>query len=128
RGWAATTMPFSERATFIRRTAYHRCRGRRKQFGVASARIPDRIGTVVEESGERGDMETTLNRISFHQLTEEQLVALLHTEEDRLTRDIVDEFVGRGERMIWRLTELCRDERSWTQSGPASWAPVHATF
>lgn len=73
-------------------------------------------------------METTLSRISFHQLTEEQLVSLLHTEEDRLTRDIVDEFVGRGERMIWRLTELCRDERSWTQSGPASWAPVHATF
>jgi len=73
-------------------------------------------------------METTLSRISFHQFTEEQLVSLLHTEEDRLTRDIVDEFVARGEKMIWRLTQLCREESSWMQTGPAFWAPVHATF
>jgi hypothetical protein len=73
-------------------------------------------------------METTLSGISFHQLTEEQMIDLLHAEEDRLSRDVVDEFVARGERMIWRLTELCRNENSWTQGGPASWAPVHATF
>jgi len=73
-------------------------------------------------------METTVNRISFHQLTEEQLIESLYTQEDRLSRDVVDECVARGERMIWRLTELCREERSWTQQGPAFWAPVHATF
>src|SRR5688572_7998404 len=73
-------------------------------------------------------METTLQRVSFHQHTEDQLIELLHTEEDRLAREVVDECVSRGERMIWRLTDLCRDERSWMQSGPASWAPVHATF
>jgi hypothetical protein len=73
-------------------------------------------------------METTLSRISFHQLTEEQLIESLWTAEDRLSREMVDEFVGRGERMIWRLTDLCRDERSWTEPGAASWAPVHATF
>src|SRR6185295_6025874 len=73
-------------------------------------------------------METTVNRISFHQLTEEQLIESLYTQEDRLSRDVVAECVARGERMIWRLTELCREERSWTQQGPAFWAPVHATI
>ena len=73
-------------------------------------------------------METTLQRISFHQFTDDQLMSLLAAKEDRLPRDVVDEFVVRGERMIWRLTDLCRDERSWTQTGPAFWAPVHATF
>jgi hypothetical protein len=73
-------------------------------------------------------MESTLRGISFHHLTEEQLIELLYTEEDRLTRDVVDECVSRGEPMLWRLTELCREERSWMQTGPAFWAPVHATF
>jgi hypothetical protein len=73
-------------------------------------------------------MEIALSRISFHHLSEEQLIESLWTAEDRLTREVVDEFVSRGERMIWRLTGLCRDEHSWTQEGPASWAPVHATF
>jgi len=73
-------------------------------------------------------METTLRSISFHELTEEQLIELLHTGEDRVTREVVDECVARGERMLWRLTDLCREERSWTQTGPAFWAPVHATF
>jgi hypothetical protein len=73
-------------------------------------------------------MDTTLHGISFHQLTETQLIASLHTEEDRVTRDLVDACVARGERMMWRLTEICRDESSWTQNGAAFWAPVHATF
>jgi hypothetical protein len=73
-------------------------------------------------------MDATFQGISFHQLTDDQLIDSLHTEEDRLTRDTVDAIVSRGERMMWRLTELCRDERSWTRSGPAFWAPVHATF
>ncbi|RPH37732.1 MAG: hypothetical protein EHM91_14680 [Planctomycetota bacterium] len=73
-------------------------------------------------------METTLHRVSFHQHTEDQLIELLHTEEDRVTREVVDECVSRGERMLWRLIDLCREERSWMQTGPAYWAPVHATF
>src|SRR5262245_51728923 len=73
-------------------------------------------------------MESTLAGISFDQLTEDQLIDLLRISEDTLTRDMVDEFVARGERMVWKLTDLCRDERSWTQGGAAFWAPVHATF
>ena len=73
-------------------------------------------------------MDTTFDRISSHRLTEAQVLELLHQEEDRLERQVVDDALSLGERMIWRLTELCRDERSWTRSGPEFWAPVHATF
>ena len=73
-------------------------------------------------------MGTTLQGISFHHLSESKLLEALHTGEDRLTRDAVDAYVACGERMMWRLTDLCRDERSWAQTGPAFWAPVHATF
>jgi len=73
-------------------------------------------------------MESTLAGISLHRLTEDQLVDFLRTSEDTITRDVVDELVARGERMVWKLTDLCRDERSWTQGGTAFWAPVHATF
>ena len=64
-------------------------------------------------------MDTTYDRISSHRLTEAQLVDLLHSQEDRLERQVVDDGLSLGERAIWRLTDLCRDERSWTQTGSA---------
>ena len=73
-------------------------------------------------------MESTLAGISLHRLTEDQIVDLLRVSEDTLTRELVDECVARGERMVWKLTDLCREERSWTQAGSAFWAPIHATF
>lgn len=73
-------------------------------------------------------MDTTYDRISSHRLSEAQLVDLLHTEEDRLERRVVDDGLSLGERMIWRLTDLCRDERTWTLTGAGFWAPVHATY
>ncbi len=73
-------------------------------------------------------MDTTYDRISSHRLTEAQIIELLRQEEDRLDRQVVDDALSLGERMIWRLTDLCRDERSWTQPGAPSWAPVHATY
>ncbi|MBV8878371.1 MAG: hypothetical protein JO332_00265 [Planctomycetaceae bacterium] len=73
-------------------------------------------------------MDTTFDRISSHRLNEAQLIDLLHTEEDRLERQVVDDGLSLGEKMIWRLTDLCRDERSWTLNGAGFWAPVHATF
>ncbi len=71
---------------------------------------------------------TTAERVSFAPFTDTQLIVFLHVEEDRLPRELVDEFLTRGERMIWRLTDLCREERSWTQGGAKGWAPIHATF
>ena len=73
-------------------------------------------------------MESTFAGISLHRLTEDQLIEFLRGSEDTITRDLVDEYVARGERMVWKLTDLCRDERSWMQGGAAFWAPVHATF
>lgn len=71
-------------------------------------------------------MDTVLEQ--SHRLGETELVHLLHIGEDRITRDIVDDCVAGGERMIWRLTDLCRDERSWTKTGSGFWAPVHASY
>ncbi|HUR38826.1 MAG TPA: hypothetical protein VM222_05010 [Planctomycetota bacterium] len=74
-------------------------------------------------------MDTALDRISsIHRRSDVALIDALHFEEDRLSREAVDEFLAGGERMIWRLTDLCRDEKSWTRTGSALWAPVHATY
>src|SRR5207247_2132071 len=79
-------------------------------------------------SRERGVMETALARLSLPLLTDDQLLDFLRTQEDRLTREVVDEFVSRADRMIPRLADLCRDERSWKQRDALYWTPVHATF
>src|SRR5438105_335346 len=94
-------------------------------FCLVSERGKDRI-PMVQETGERGDMETALARISLSLLTDDQLLDYLRTQEDRLPRDVVDEFVRRAERMIVPLTEISRDERSWKQADALYWAPVHA--
>jgi len=60
--------------------------------------------------------------------SDEALVKLLFTEEDRLPRMAVDEFLDRGERLVSPLTELIEDPQNWTASPPAWWAPIHATF
>jgi hypothetical protein len=73
-------------------------------------------------------MDTAIESISSHRLGDTELVHLLHIGEDRITRDIVDDCIAGGERMIWRLTDLCRDERSWTKTGSGFWAPVHASY
>lgn len=73
-------------------------------------------------------MHTATTRISSQQSAEAALMDALYSEEDRLSRGTVDEFLAGGERMIWRLTDLCREERSWTHTGAALWAPVHATY
>ncbi|HXX92450.1 MAG TPA: hypothetical protein VEN81_02385, partial [Planctomycetota bacterium] len=73
-------------------------------------------------------MESTLARISLQVLTDDQLLDYLRTQEDRLGREIVDEFVRRGDRLIVPLVEICRDERSWKQADGLYWTPVHASF
>ena len=56
------------------------------------------------------------------------MLDLLVTEEDRLTRAAVDEFVARGERMLDPLTRILQSEEDWDQEGPGFWRPVHAAF
>ena len=66
--------------------------------------------------------------LGYDQLTDEALFDLLFTEEDRLPRDAVNEFVARGTRMVERLADLTTDSEAWQAELPAFWAPIHATY
>ncbi|GEM_PF-793269 len=61
-------------------------------------------------------------------LSDADLLALLDTAEDRLSRDAVEEFVRRRERMLAPLTAICRDEAAWKGEGADFWKPVHAAY
>src|SRR5262245_60668975 len=116
-GCAATTMPFSDRATFM---------DRQHSMGEGPCQFR---GTRYNSRGSRREgMETTQAAVSFHLLSDEELISLLRTEEDRLPRPIVDEFVRRGERIVDPLVRMCRDEGSWAAEPPAAWAPLHAVL
>lgn len=65
---------------------------------------------------------------AFETLTDEQLLALLRTEGDRLSRPAVDEFIRRGERLSGPLAAICGDEKAWDQEDALFWAPIHATY
>ena len=65
---------------------------------------------------------------SFQLHTDERLLSLLSSEEDRLSRQAIDEIVSRGARMIQPLSDICHDAEAWNAVGAASWAPAHATF
>lgn len=60
--------------------------------------------------------------------TDEELLALLRTEADRLPRAVVDEFLRRGERLTETLSAICGDEKAWVQEDALFWTPIHATY
>jgi hypothetical protein len=60
--------------------------------------------------------------------TDDELLALLRSEGDRLSRTVIDELARRADRLIPRLAELLRDEAAWDGDEPAWWAVVHGTF
>jgi hypothetical protein len=66
--------------------------------------------------------------MNYETLSDEELTELLVTEEDRLPRAAVDEFIARGERMVPYLAEIISQSYSWTKRLPEWWAVVHATF
>lgn len=66
--------------------------------------------------------------MTYQFLSDDELMDLLSTEEDRLPRAAVDEFVRRGERMIPLLSEIVSSEFSWRAEPPGWWAVVHAVF
>ncbi|MFZ5863155.1 MAG: YecA family protein [Nitrospirota bacterium] len=65
---------------------------------------------------------------NYTELTDDALLALLSTEEDRVPRAAVDEIIARGPRMVHPLTWLAMDPSNWQAEGPAWWAPIHATY
>lgn len=64
----------------------------------------------------------------YDQLSDEALLDLLFTEEDRIPREAVDEFEARGARMVEPLAGLVANSKSWRAELPVYWAPIHATY
>ena len=66
--------------------------------------------------------------VDYQNLTDDKLLALLFTQEDRLPRAVVDEIVQRGERMVEPLSEIISNQYSWIKGLPEWWAVVHAVY
>ena len=72
-------------------------------------------------------MTTAPNGARCDLLTDAELLQLLEIEEDRLPREVVDEFVRRGERLVGPLTAICDNPETW-QGHLSRWLPIHATL
>ncbi len=66
--------------------------------------------------------------IDYSTLDDEKLVNLLFTEEDRLPRQAVDEFIRRGNSIIEPLSKIMLEESNWDKDAPEFWTPIHAVF
>ena len=66
--------------------------------------------------------------VDYQALDDDKLLHLLFTEEDRLPRAAVDEFIRRGERMIKPLSDIVFEESNWSARIPEYWASIHAVF
>ena len=64
----------------------------------------------------------------YQNLTDDELLALLFTQEDRLPRAVMGEFIRRGERMVEPLSEIISNQYSWIKGLPEWWAVVHAVY
>lgn len=64
----------------------------------------------------------------FQSLADADLIDLLYSAGDELPRDVVDELLRRGPRVIPLLHEIVADKSTWTQPLPHWWAAVHATY
>lgn len=63
----------------------------------------------------------------YRKLSDEKLVGLLFTEEDRLPRAAVDELLRR-EWLVDRFGRIVSDPFNWNEPLPRWWAPVHAVY
>jgi len=64
----------------------------------------------------------------FRNLSDVELIDLMHTMGDGLPREVVDEVLDRGHRMIPYFYVIVSDKTSWTRPLPDWWACVHATY
>lgn len=64
--------------------------------------------------------------MDYATLDDNTLINLLFTEEDRLPRQAVDEFIRRGERVIAPLSNIVSKKVRWKKDRPEIWAPIHA--
>jgi len=73
-------------------------------------------------------MDAPAAALAYPTFTDDRLLDLLLTEEDRLPRAAVDEFVARGERMVEPLTRILQSEEAWGDEDAGFWEPIHAAF
>ena len=58
----------------------------------------------------------------------DDLIRRIFEDEDRLSRDVVEEFIRRADEMIPVLSSIVKDRSFWTANLPEWWAPIHATY
>lgn len=61
-------------------------------------------------------------------MTDDELIRLLYTECDQVTREQADAIVARGAAIVPKLAAIVEDPDAWVAEGEAFWAPIHATF
>lgn len=66
--------------------------------------------------------------VDFKRLSNDELMDLLYSEEDRLPRAALEAVIERGREMLPMLADVVMDRMSWTDGLPEWWAPVHATY
>lgn len=73
-------------------------------------------------------MTEALKSVDYSKFSDDELIGLLFTEEDRLPREAVDEFIRRGDRLADDLIEIISDGASWREEPPEWWAVVHCVY
>lgn len=66
--------------------------------------------------------------MNYQHMSNEELFALLLTEEDRLSREAVNEMVGRGAASVGAMSKIIDTESLWQGERPEWWATIHAVF
>lgn len=66
--------------------------------------------------------------VRYHSVPDLDLVELLFTAGDELPREVVDEFLRRGTRVLPLLHDIVADKGLWMAPLPEWWAAVHATY
>lgn len=64
----------------------------------------------------------------FRNLSDVEIIDLMHSMGDGLPREVVDEALDRGSRIIPYLYVIVSDKSAWTRPLPDWWATVHATY
>lgn len=59
---------------------------------------------------------------------DDALIQCLFSEEDRLSRDVVDACIRRGQELVPSLTAIVRDTNHWQSDNKSFWAAIHATY
>jgi hypothetical protein len=66
--------------------------------------------------------------MDYRSLSDDDLLDLIATEEDRLTRAAVDEIIRRKDRLKEILAGLVSTKDNWFYGGADDWTVIHATF